>query len=273
MTDPRIRERRVAVARAAGRRRLRFLIIGAGVVALIVGALVALHSSLFSARHIKIIGGAGVSRRQVILTSGLGGAPPLIDIDPAQAVSNLERLPTVATASVSLRWPDSVDIRLTGRVGVAAVPLGGSAAGRVSTVAVQQQFAVVDATGRVLAILRQAPAGLPIVLAASFVGHPGTFLKPAGRALIDVARSLGGLAAKVRAVGYDQSGQIALSLKSGQVAIVTGPGQLAQKMVSLATVLHDVSLTNIATVDLSYPSSPVLTPIGAGRSVVLVQGG
>jgi cell division septal protein FtsQ len=300
VTDPRIRERRVAVARAAGRRRLRYVIAGAGFVVLAVGALLALHSSLFSARHISIYGSAGLSRQEVILTSGLKGGPPLIDVNPARAVADLEQLPTVARASVTVRWPDSVDIRLTGRIGVVVVPLGvtgrspapgaasrggaatssaaaagGSPAGRAPTgrPSVRARFAVIDRSGRVLGVVAHPPATLPVVLAASFTGRPGSFLKPAGKALVDVARALAGLAAKVVAVGYDESGRIALSLKSGQIAILGGTGLLAQKMVSLATVLHDVALANVATIDLSSPSSPVLTPIGAGRSVVLVAGG
>jgi cell division septal protein FtsQ len=307
VTDPRIRERRVAVARAAGRRRLRFVLAGAGFMVLAVGALMALHSSLFSARHISVYGSAGLSRHEVILTSGLSGDPPLIDVNPARAAANLEQLPTVAKASVTVRWPDSVDIRLTGRVGVVMVPVtaavspehtahggsgtaataagaagfgsaatagAGSAATAGATAQPPTSYAVIDKSGRVLGVAAHPPAGLPVVLAGSFVGRPGSFLKPAGEALVDVALALGaGLAAKVAAVGYDEAGGIAVSLKTGQAAILGGTGLLAQKMVSLATVLHDVALGNVATIDLSSPSSPVLTPIGAGRSVVLVAGG
>lgn len=273
MTDPRIRDRRIEVARAAGRRRLRYALVAAGVVTVVIGGLALVHSSLFSARHVVIVGSAGVPRKAILAAAGLVGAPPLIDINAGRASAGIERLPTVATASVSVRWPDSVDIRLTGRTAVAAIPLGaGKGANAVATVA--PQYALVDAPGRVLSIVRVAPANLPIVLASAFAGQPGTFLRPEGEALVTVARTLGsGLAAEVQAVGYDTAGQIALTLRGGPVAIFGDPSQLVQKLVSLETVLHDVQLGSTATIDLSSPSSPILTPIGAGRSVVLVAGG
>jgi cell division protein FtsQ len=270
-TDPRIRERRVAVARAAGRHRLRLIGVAAAVVALGVSVLFLLHSSLlFSARHVTIVGSAGLPRSVVLTAAGLADDPPLIDVNPTKAVSNLEAIPTVGTASVTVKWPDSVEIKLTGRTPAAAVPLGTGPLGTGK----EARYALVDAAGRVLAIENTAPAGLPVALAGSFAGRPGTYLRPAGVALVTVAHALGaGLGAEVRAVGYDKAGQIALSLASGAVAIFGDASQLQQKLVSLATVLHDVDLGRIITIDLSSPSSPILTPIGAGRSVVLVAGG
>jgi cell division protein FtsQ len=280
-TDPRIRERRVAVARDAGRHRLRLIGLGAAVVALGASVLLLLHSSLlFSARHVSIVGSAGLARSVVLTAAGLAGDPPLIDVNPTKAVSNLEAIPTVGTASVTIKWPDSVEIKLTGRTPAVVIPLGTSplGTGPLGTGPLGKgaatRYAVVDAAGRVLAIEDTAPAGLPVALAGSFAGQPGTYLRPAGVALVTVAHALGaGLGAEVRAVGYDKAGQIALSLTSGAVAIFGDASQVEQKLVSLATVLHDVDLGRIITIDLSSPSSPILTPIGAGRSVVLVAGG
>ncbi|HVX22920.1 MAG TPA: FtsQ-type POTRA domain-containing protein [Acidimicrobiales bacterium] len=119
--DPRIRERRTAVTRAAGRRRRRILLAVVAVVVLVVAGWVFLHTKALAARSVTVVGSVHTPEATVVATAGLAGQPPMIDVDTGAAAARLERLPWVATATVSRQWPDGVRIAITERTPVAAV--------------------------------------------------------------------------------------------------------------------------------------------------------
>ena len=112
-TDPRLRARKVAVAREAGHRRLVLLSGGLSVVALAVSALVLLHSSVLSARVVHLRGAVHETRAEILAVTGLGAHPPLADIPTAADAAALERLPWVRSARVVDDWPTAVTATLT----------------------------------------------------------------------------------------------------------------------------------------------------------------
>ena len=101
--DPRIRARRAAVSRSAGRRRLRRLVAMVVVVAVGLTVLGALHSGLLEARHRVLHGAVHTAPAAVWRAAGITSATPLIDISPGAAARRIERLPWVARASVQCR--------------------------------------------------------------------------------------------------------------------------------------------------------------------------
>ena len=60
---------------------------------------------------------------------------------------------------------------------------------------------------------------------------------------------------------------VVLRLKDGLRAVVGDDEALAQKFVSLATVLHGVSLAGIGGIDLRVAAAPVLTPLVSPSNV------
>jgi hypothetical protein len=60
---------------------------------------------------------------------------------------------------------------------------------------------------------------------------------------------------------------VVLHLKGGLRAIVGDDEALAQKFVSLVTVLHGVNLTGIGGIDLRVAAAPVLTPLVSASNV------
>jgi cell division protein FtsQ len=262
MTDPRISARRVEVQRTAGRRRLSLLLAVLALGALGGISFSVLHSSLFSARHVRIVGGSGIPRAALLSAAGLADHPPLIDIDTAAAAARLERLPEVATAAVHLDWPSGVNIDLTLRAPVAVVSAGVSG------------WAVVDATGRVLSVAATRPPALPAVTSVGTPGPPGTTLSAAARPLLQVAAGIGTTIGRyVKAVGEDSGGDIVLVMDSGPIADLGDPTQLRQKVVSLLTLIERVNLNGIVTIDLRVPAAPVLTPTGSGPTLRVIPGG
>jgi cell division protein FtsQ len=249
---PLLAARRAAVARASGRRRLRRLLAVLGLGALVAGVLAGLHSPLLAARHVRVLGAAHTTPAQVLAVSGLGARPPLIDVDPGADAARVERLPWVATASVTRDWPDGVTVQVTERRPVAALPVAGG-------------LALADATGRVLALASTRPAGVNEVLGVALATptrppRPGMALPAGDLPLLAVAAGLpGSLAAHVRWVQVASSGGVELRLDGGQTVELGSGAQLAEQSVALATLLAKVPMRGIVAIDLRVPDAPVLT--------------
>lgn len=245
-SDPRIHERRVAVARQLGRSRLRRILVVTVLVAVAAGALALVHSSFFGARHVVVTGEDHTSRAAVIRAAGLSGAPPLVDLDAAVIARKVERLPWVDHARVSVSWPWDVTIRVTERVPVAAVQLG---AGR---------FAVSDRTGRVLEVVSGRPVSLPLLAGVARVPPPGRKLSVAARALTAAAAAMPeSMVRETSALRLGSDG-VEVVLADGLVGLVGAPDMLTAKFVSLATVLAHGGLAGIGTIDVRVPAAPVL---------------
>jgi hypothetical protein len=119
-----------------------------------------------------------------------------------------------------------------------------------------------------------APPGLTVVLLPSAPGRPGSYVGGADRELLVVAAALpASLAPEVSAVAYDTAGDVVLRLAKLPMAILGGGAALSQKFVSLETIVTDVRLAGVSTIDVSVPGAPVLTEIGHGRTVQVINGG
>jgi cell division protein FtsQ len=246
MTDPRIRERRVRVARESGRRRRHVLLGALALVLVIAGGFAILHSSLFGARHVEISGPAHAPYSDVVRVAGLEGAPPLVDLSTAVIARRVESLPWVRSATVSLAWPTTVHIAVTGRVPVALVATSSGG------------YAVVDPSGRVLEDVGTKPAGLPTIDVSSPVPPPGGSLRRAAATLARVAAAMPeSMVTEVAGIGWGTLG-IEVRLTSGLVAALGNDTLLTDKFVALKTVLTRADLRGIRTIDLRVPSAPVL---------------
>lgn len=255
--DPRIGRRRAEVTRARGRRRLRLVLAVGGLLAVGVGALVVLHSSLFSARHVTVVGAAHTGPTAVLQAAGLRGSPPLIDVNGGAAAGRVEALPWVGRATVARRWPDSVVVRVTERVPVAVVPARGA-------------FFLVDASGRVLERVPMAPAGVPFLTSPAPPGGPGTTLGRAAQPGLEVvAAAEHVLPDRVAGVTVGPRGSVILDLGKGVRATlgatVGPPSAVGSKLAALASVLAGTAPTGPELIDVSVPGEPTVSP-GASAS-------
>ncbi len=229
--DPRIWKRRVAVTRAQGRKRLRIVIAAFGVLLLAAGGLVAIHSSLFAARHLNVIGAVHTPVAEVLASSGLSRRPPLVDIDSTQVVAHIDALPWVKSAAVS--------------------PLSGQAGAWV----------LVDGTGRVLADQASRPRGLLALRVPIDPGAPGTGLPVADEPGVEIVSSLPALlAARVTLVDVSSDGDVTLALTGGLVAVVGSTTMLQAKYEALSSVLAGAPLASGDVIDVSVPEEPTVGP-------------
>jgi len=244
--DPRIRQRRVDVQRAAGRRRLRMLVGAAAVVASGFGVYGLTRSPLLDVEAVKVRGLHHTTAGQVVGAAGLDAPRQMSDVDVRAVGARVEALPWVRRATVRRDWPGAVEISVVEREAAAVVvaPSG-------------QHFAYLDETGQVLG---HAPGGghdLAVIAGVAEVPAPGHHLDGAEVAL-----------AVLRAVD-DHPSVAEVHLRGVFVDVVLAEGtvvvfgeqqtELRDKVVALRTIAGRVDLTEVAVIDLRVPSAPALT--------------
>jgi cell division protein FtsQ len=244
--DPRIRERRVAVTRDAGRRRLRVLI---GVLAVLLAfgaAFGLLHSPLASASTIHVVGSRQTSDVDVVRAAGLDTHPLMIDVDTGAVAHRVRRLPWVRTATAQRRWPNTVRIEIVERVPVAQMAADGGG------------WAVTDEHGQVIEVGGRLPE-LPVITGLAPAGPPGSHVEDRAADAITVARAVPpDLRPKVHDVGLDGD-KVVLHLVPTGVVVFGDLTRLDQKLVAVETVLAKVDLRNLKVLDVRVPDAPVLT--------------
>lgn len=246
--DPRMRARRARVLRAEARRRA---LIALGVLALlgvVAGSWFLLHSRVFSARVVTVVGSVHTPVATVVRAAGLEGHPPLLDVG-ASAAAGVDRLPWVESATVSRQWPDGVRIDVRERVPAAVVAGGGPGRG----------LALVDRSGKVLALVSKRPARLEEIVGRTAPGRPGSVL-PAYRGALEVATSLPkAFASQVSDVGVGAGGDVTLRLGSSVDVDLGTPTSLAQKYEDVAAILSRAPLVRGDVIDVSAPGIPVVS--------------
>lgn len=260
--DPRMRERRVEVQRALGRRRLRLLLAVATAAAVVLGAVGLVHTSLFGARRLELTGVEGRSATQVLAASGVRRDEPLVDVAPATVAARVDRLAWVASVSVRRSWPWTLDITVRRRV-----PVGQIADGR-------RGVAIVDTTGRVVAVAGAARRGLPTlegIGSAPAVGHwlagasgprsTGTARPRTRTALaLALAAALQADHVPVSSIEVGRDGALRATVGAGATVTLRSTRQLSAKAAALRALQSAGALTAGATVDLSVPDRPAVTP-------------
>jgi hypothetical protein len=242
--DPRFRARRVAVKRAAGRRRLLRVAIVMGVIGVVAGSWFVTRSPLLDVDHVRVAGASRTTAADIADAGGVGPGTAMLDIRAATVERRLQQLPWVDAVAVSLRWPGTVSVRLTERTAVAVA------------LSAPDSWVLVDGAGRVLG---PAPADstLPRLSGIHAAGEPGTALDADARAALDVVAVADGHL-DVSGV-YRQDGELWARLGSGLPVRFGDDQQLDLKVLAAATVVDQLAATGTSAwaVDVSVPTAPV----------------
>jgi cell division septal protein FtsQ len=246
--DPRLQERRTAVLRAQGQRRMRVLLIGLGATLVIVSGWFVLHSPVFSARALSVTGNAHESAAQVLAQGGLAGEPPLLDVNAGAAAARIEQLPWVESAAVHVSWPDGVHVAVTEWTPrLAASEPGG-------------RWATLSANGRVLAVSAARPPGLLLLTAPVAPGAPGTSLAARDAAGLQVAATLPpSFAAQVTGVTVEPQGWVQLAMTTPVLVDIGSASQLTAKYEDVSSILAGATLHNGDVIDVSVPDAPTVS--------------
>ena len=244
---PKIKERRVAVTKEAGLRRLKVAAAAGAVVLVVAGSWGLTRSPLLDIDEVRAVGSEQTALEDIVRAGQLPLGRPMTDVDPAASAAGIEGLPWVATARVERRWPGSIVVAITERAPVAGIarPDG--------------TWALVDAEARVLSTIPGPPVGLPHVHDAEAVPAPGEQatgeLSGAAAAAAALPQSLRDV---VGGVNLRPEG-VELALTEGGVVRIGDPSrQLGEKLRAAATVIKRVGAGEIAVLDVTVPRAPVL---------------
>lgn len=247
--DPRIRARRVSVARDAGRRRLRRVVAVGMVGALGLLALALTFTPLFDVEEVSVAGSARTGDDAVLEAAGVAPGDPLAWFDPGSARAALEALPWVASAEVRRSWKGSVAITVVEREAVAALvaPDGG--------------YRLADGTGRVLATAPDLPGEVTLIEGIETAARPGEQLDGDAADVLAVA---GGVPAALRpelATLVSGPDGVVGTLRAGGEILVGDPADADAKLAAAAAVLATVPPGCVDRLDVTLPSAPTLVRV------------
>jgi cell division protein FtsQ len=245
--DPRIRERRVAVRRDEGRRRLRMLFAVGAVVALVGSAYGLTRSPVFDVDRVRVLGAARTSAAEISEAGGLDDRPQLADVEPSTVVARLERLPWVQEARVVRHWPGTVEVTLLERAPLATLPSSDGG------------WAIVDRSGRVLGVSAEPAPGM-VQLEAPPAPAPGSQVDDHVLGSLAVLEALPpSLSERVNGVTIGEDGTLDVHAIDLPVIHFGPPTQVRPKLVALATLVARTNLRGVHAIDVRVPTAPVLT--------------
>ena len=250
-----MRARRIQVRRDAGRRRLRWIVLGAVVLLVLFGAGIVLESPLFAINDVQVTGATYTNRARLQqVVDDLDGAT-LLGANLAKAEATLAADPWVRRVRVERRPLRGVRIEIVERTPVVTY-MGGD-----------QRWRVLDATGHVLAVL-DPPGSKPVDPMEVKMAKPGPNLDAgttAPSALAAVAdlvpRLPGTLRSQTCSVGITAADGLALNLCARNYVIELGqPDQLRDKLITTMYLMSSQA-AEVATsrrMNVSDPFHPVL---------------
>jgi cell division protein FtsQ len=246
--EPRLRQRRIGVRRAASRKRLWWAALAAVVVLVAVGVLAVLGSSLFAVDTVSVSGNVYTDADELAaVVDELRGTPVLL-VDTDEVEEQLEAIPWVEAARVSTSFPDSASIEIRERTPVASM-LGEDTRSRV-----------LDADGRVLAVIEGQPVALVWISGEGTLDlAPGEFA-PIGysSAASLVTKLTPTIRSRVESMVVTPDGSdlvLVLTSPSGPVEVrfgsAIGDNAQIEKLVRLERKLADVGDEPVSVIDVS----------------------
>ncbi len=257
--EPRMRDRRLAVSRAEGRRKL-WLIAGLSLVLLLaVGALAVLGSPLFSVSENELsISGAVYTDEDALaaVVDDLVGTPVLLaDTDAAER--QLEQIPWVDEAQVRTHFPRGLTIEIREREAVATYQ------------GQDGSFRVIDRAGRILDVIPGRPIAYMLLVTPEPVDLAAGQYAPIGYAAAaelvkNLTPTVRRVTVSVESTASGDSLKLHLESESGTATEVRfgEAKELFSKLVRLETVMAKITEGGISEVDVST-SEVTLTATGS----------
>ncbi len=242
--DSRIAERRHQVREAWARRRLRWVVAGAGVVLLGAVAFAALDSPWLAVRHIEVSGAHRSPVGSLLGEAGVAPGTPTIRVRPGAVAAALESHPWVAHAEVTVTWPGTVEVTVEERVPAAWVDNG-------------DRWVLVAVDG--VALTGGSPPGDAPRLEGQVSGlRPGDRL--GDEAVAAVVGFMGRLPPKVLAGATGAATARGGVVRLGAVTILFGDGTDLDLKAAAATALLDQGVAPGSTINVISPSRPAVSP-------------
>ena len=252
--DPRLRQRRIAVRRAEGRRRLRVLLAALGLAGLIAGGYGLTRSALLDLDRVEVAGAFGSEADEVVAATGFELGTPMLDVDLDAAADAVTALPWVKNAEVARKWPATISVDVTRRLPIALLPTGDGGG------------VVIDEEGVAIARTVTAATGdLPVITVAAqgSLGDVQSFAVPALPVIEAVPADL---VPWIETYGIEYDGgevaEIVLELIGGARAELGIPTDVSAKLDAVRTTLGRVDLSCIEVIDVRIAELPLVFRCG-----------
>lgn len=216
---------------------------------------VVLTSTLLGVREVEVTG-VGASRvaqvdlLEVRAVVGVADGTPLARVDLDEAASRVERLPGVASATVTRDWPRGLHVDVVERQPVAALEVDG-------------RWRAMDATGAVFGSYEQPPQAMPQVLADVEPAEQRSALSEAGSVLASLEPSI---AARLDSIEVASRDDILLVLGSGERVRWGSAEDSARKaevlmvLLRIPAAVYDVTVPELPTTSQTVQEEPSATP-------------
>jgi cell division protein FtsQ len=246
--DPRIRARRVSVARDAGRRRLRRLLVLVAVVGVGLVGLAVTWTPALDIDRIDVRGAAHTTPEAVTEAAGVEPGDPLAWFDVDEAERSVAALPWVDEARITRSWGGEVRVEVTERVAVAALTAG------------EGSWLLADGDGRVLATAAAEPADVALLDGVTASAEPGDRLDDDVLGLLSVAAAVPpSLRPEVARVHGGDA--VEAELRAGGVIVLGDPEDADAKLAAAAAVLATVTPGCVDRLDVTLPDAPALVRV------------
>jgi cell division protein FtsQ len=241
--DPRMRDRRVAVLRAQGRRRLLWMV---GLIVLgstAAAAWLVIHSPLLDVEHIRVTGTQQATPAEVRAAAAVDLEDPILFVDTGAVAERVELVAWVDRARVERDLGGAVAIHVTERLPAAWARRA------------PDQVALVDARGRVLADVPEPPADLPELAGLAAIPPAGREITP-----VAVAGVFEQLPPELRLRANRlvvEADAITLGLRDGPEVRLGSSQRVAVKARAALAVLASTAAAPPRYVDVRVPGAPV----------------
>ncbi len=216
----------------------RWLVDAAVLAAVAAVAWIVLISSWLGVHTVLVKGTGATPDAAVVRAAAIAAGTPLARVDLTHVRARVEAIPTVASASVTRSWPNTIVVQVAERRPVATVFRDGS-------------WRLLDSTG---VIYLTTPARDPALPVVELDGLPGPQTLPQLAAVLKaLPPDLLSRTGRLRAASMDS---ITLLLKDGRQVQWGSAAESAQKAAVLAVLLHGKAQA----IDVSVPSHPATRP-------------
>jgi cell division septal protein FtsQ len=250
--DPRVRKRRIAVKRAAGRRRFRWVVVFGVLAVLVIAALVVLASPIFSVKRINVVGARYTDPQQLAPILDDFNGDPILTVDPKKIEAEVEALPWVRRAEIDVAFPRTITIRIAEREPAATYR------------GIDGRWRIIDRTARVIAIESGQPSDFLPVAGAGPDLEPGETAGAMIATLAELAEVIGdlpqldALVVRLEADGTDLTMTLLSPGGTGVQVVLGTASQLRNKLSVLLTLLDDpeLNLDETLQINLTDPAKP-----------------
>jgi cell division protein FtsQ len=244
--DPTFEDRRRKQERRERLQRVKWLKLSGVAVGVVIAVMAILASPLFAIRSVTLEGNVYTSKEVVEQVRELLEGASVFTVDTGKARTILLEDPWVSDVRITTHFPSKALVEIAERIPV------------VWYVGNDQKVRIVDARGRVIAVLEGWPTKYLQVEGIGPSLDAGAIADDAYRAAAQLVLALPDeIRPKVASLALSPGGELSMALKSGTVVRFGQPADLQNKLVLVVVLLRRQDPATLAVVDVSTGTATV----------------